>query len=128
MLRVLRFVLRFRLCLFGHDYVAHARAVRFVHAFCCDVVVLVFGSSVSCSFCLALVPVSCLCFAYCFRFLLLSSRSVPLFLCGSCSHLCYPCIFWPFWGSDCRRSLVCCGFMLCIFMVSFYAVFSLLDS
>ena len=47
----------------------HTRAVRFVHAFCCDVVVLIVGSSVSCIFCLALVPVSCLCFAYCFRFL-----------------------------------------------------------
>ena len=51
---------------FGHTYVTHARAVRFVHAFCCDIVVLVFGSSVSCRFCLALVPVSFLCFAYCF--------------------------------------------------------------
>ena len=98
MLRVLRFVLRFRLCMFGHVYVAHARAVRFMHAFCFDMVVLVFCSSVSCSVCLALVPVSFFVLLIVSAFFWLSSSSVPLFLCGSCSHLCYPCFFWPFWG------------------------------
>ena len=105
----------------GHDYVSHARAVRFVHAFCCDIVV---QDSSSFSALLSLAASVLLLFLSLFSVLLtvlvlflLSSSSVPLFLCGSCSHLCYLCIFWPFWGSDCRRSLVCCGFMLCIFIV-----------
>ena len=45
-------------------------------------------------------------------FFLFSSSSLPRLLCGSCSCLCYPCLFWPFGGSDCRRSLVCCELML----------------
>ena len=115
MLRVLRFVLRFRLCMVGHVYVAHARAVRFMHAFCFDMVVLVFCSSVSCSVCPARVAVSFLRFAHCFCFLLviiqfgasvfewfLFAFVVPLFLLAVLG------------GSDCRRSLVCCGFMLCM--------------
>ena len=41
MLRVLRCVLRFRLCFCLAVVMCHVRAVRFVHALCSDVVVIV---------------------------------------------------------------------------------------
>ena len=105
MLRVLRFVLRFRLCKFGHVFVAHARVVRFMHAFCFDMVVLVFLL-----FCLLLhlsrsCPSFFLCFVYSFRFPL-----VILLLCfgGFLGRICVTLVFYGRFGeSDCRRSLVC---------------------
>ena len=80
-------------------FMLHARAVRFVHAFCSDVVVLVsallifvlfFGSFLA----LFPVPFSGLLTVFC----LLCCR---LFVRCICSLL-----LWPFGGSDCWRSFV----------------------
>ena len=66
----------------------HTRAVRFVHAFCFDMVVLVFCSSVSCSFCLALVPVSFFWFANCFCFLFVIFSFGPSVFCVALVRVC----------------------------------------
>ena len=59
-------------------------------------------------------------------FFLFYSSSVPRLLCGSfsCSCLCYPCLFWPFGGSNCRRSLVCCE-LLFFFIIKDYMSYAL---